>query len=88
MRKLLFCLILAVGGGLAYGAVIIGGRDWGTGIVAMFFGVVVAAPIGSLLTGIGRPHRGSRRKFWRGAGFSGRTGSASDGVVRSHRWDR
>ncbi len=88
MRRLFFYLILIVGGGLAYLSVIIGGRDWGTGVVAMFFGVVVAAPIASLLTGIGRPRLGPRRRTWRGAGFSGNTGSASDGVVRSHRWDR
>lgn len=88
MRKLFFCLILAFGAGLGYLPVILGEWDGGTGLVAMFFGVVVAVPFAGLLTGIGKRRRGRRRSTWRGAGFSGTTGSVSDGVVRPHRWDR
>lgn len=85
MRKFFFCLILAIGAGIGF---LVGGRDWGTGIVMMFFGVVVVAPIAGIATGIGKRHRARRKSTWRGAGFSGITGAPSDGVVRSHRWDR
>lgn len=85
MRKLFFCLILALGAGVGLLPAIFHGWDWGAGLITMFFGVVVAAPFAGLLTGIGRRNRGRRRSTWRGAGFSGTTGSASDGVVRPHR---
>lgn len=88
MRKFFFCLILAIGAGLGFILAIVSGWGWGAGLITMAFSVVVTAPFAGLLTGIGRRHRARRRSNWRGAGFSGTTGSVSDGVVRSHRWDR
>ena len=86
MRRIFFCVILAIGAGLGYLPSVVGAWGWGAGLVTMFFGVVVAVPIAGLLTGIGKQRR--RFNTWRGAGFSGTTGLASDGVVRPRRWHR
>jgi hypothetical protein len=86
MKWLLFWLILAIGAVLGYLPSVVGAWGWGAGLVTMFFGVVVAVPIAGLVTGIGKQSR--RFNTWRGAGFSGTTGLASDGVVRPHRWYR
>ena len=88
MRKLFFCLIVAVGAIVGCLPAIVGEWKWSAGIVGMFFGAVIASPFAGVLTGIGRRGRGQRRSLWRGAGFSGTTGAPSDGVVRSQRWDR
>lgn len=86
MRKLFFCLILAIGAGIGSLPAVVGEWRWSAGLVAMCFGAVIAAPIAGLLTGIGKGRQ--RRHAWRGVGFSGTTGSVADGVVRHRRWDR
>ena len=87
MRLFIFCAILLLGAAVGLLPAIATGRDWGAGLITMCFGIAFAAPIASLLTGVGRVFRRPRRPR-HGVGFSGTTGSASDGVVRIRRWDR
>lgn len=87
MRRLFFILILTVGAVIGLLPAIFGDGDWAAGLVMMCFGLVFAAPVAALLTGIGR--RGRHTKWRSNAWGPGeKPDTPFQGDVPIRRWDR
>jgi len=86
MRKFFFFLILAIGAGIGLLISIASSDEWGVAVVMMGLGLMVAAPVAAMLTGIGRSGGGSGGEW--GSGGSGTSGSLFKGDAPLRRWDR
>lgn len=85
MRNFFFFVILAVGAGIGLFSAL--HENWGTRLGMMALGGVIAVPIGSVLTGMGRGRKRSRRR-WSSGGPTTTSGSLFKGDAPIRRWDR
>lgn len=86
MQKFFFFLILAIGAGIGLFVAVAANGEWGAAVVMMGVGLLFAAPIAAVLTGIGRRNGRSSHGF--GGGGWGRSGSLFKGDSPLRRWDR
>ncbi len=86
MRKFFFFLILVIGPGIGLLISIVSNDEWGVAVVMMGLGLMVAAPVAAMLTGIGRSGGGAGGEW--GSGGSGTSGSLFKGDAPLRRWDR
>lgn len=86
MRKFFFFLILAIGAGIGLFVAIAAQTEWGVGVVMMGVGLIIAAPIAGVLTGIGQGSGSSMRRWW--GGSSGISSPSFKGDSPLRRWDR